>query len=157
MAPLLRLVLEAGRGVNVLKVAWYKDTLPWLRDEAWPLLEQHAGTVHTVCFDVTHPASESSCAGVLGALPACVTHVKVRVNSVVDGARVRALARGGMQGLCRPLKLTILHPQAGAWGALREEQVAELRQLAPGGGGGAGGVGQGQSGSLLTIEVVQEG
>ncbi len=147
MSELLRLVLEAGRGVNVLEVDWEAPALPWLRDEAAPLLRQHAGKIHTLCFHVWNRTPESWCAGVLGALPACVTHVQVMVEGLSLGVRVRALVRGGVEELRHPLKLTIL-----PWrGAICEELEAELRQLAAGGGGGEG---QGQPGSLLTLEVV---
>ncbi len=152
-SPLLRLVVEAGRGVNVLGLEWEAAPVPWVRGAIAPLLEQHAGKINTLCFHVFGQTPESWCAGVLGALPACITHVKVLVFGDDLGVQMRALVRGGAASLRHPLKLTVLPGCVPDWW-LSAELAAELAQLAAGGSGGAG---QGQRGSLLMLEVAQAG
>ncbi len=145
--PLLGLVLEAGQGVNTLEVHSETTTLARLQQEVAPLLQQHAGKVHTLCFEVWHDVQGAWCAGLLGVVPLCVTHVRAKVCNQFVSTALAGLVRGGAASLRHPLTLALLHE-----GHISAGLEAELRQLAAGGG-----VGHGQPESLLTLEVVRGG
>ncbi len=142
MPALLRLVVEAGRGMNAL-VLPYGLPLASFRAEVVPLLE--SAHIHTLCVELGW-AVPGWCAGFFGALPPSITNVQVYVFCT-DEPFVPALVRGGAEGLRHPLTLTLVHS-----GAISAKLEAEVRQLAA--GGGAGAARHGQPGSLLTIEVV---
>ncbi len=176
-AVALRLLLEAGRGVRTL---WLRGgdggngapSLRQLREQVAPVLDGDGeeeegggaavGRVRTLCLGVR--GEEAWCAGLLGAVPRSVAHVKVAVEEEEGGgeeqegevaAWVRALV-GGWRGARRAgrLRLTLLHEGAG--GAGRE---AELRQLAEGSKEGGKGEGEeeeeGQRPPVLQLEVVR--
>ncbi len=141
---LLRLVVEAGQGVNTL--VFYSTVLPLsvLRGEVVPLPGRQGAGIQTLCVDLSGAPNDQWCAGLLGALPACITRIQVRVVNT-DVRDLAVLVRGGVEGLRDPLTLTLLHE-----GEITAEQEAELRQLAAGSAAG-----QPQQGSLLALEVVR--
>ncbi len=147
--PLLHLVLEAGRGVNALQFDWQTATLARLQQEVAPLLQQHAGKIRTVCFEVWLSTPGEWCAGVLGVLPLCVTHVRAWVWGESIGHALAALVRGGAAALGHPLTLTLMHR-----GRISAGLEAELLHLAAGAGVGEGGAQQGLPESLLALEVL---
>ncbi len=148
---LLRLVVEAGQGVT--SVGCYASGLPLsvLREELVPVLQQPGASIRTLCFAFEVPVGEEWCAGLLGALPACIMRVQVVVDCPTMLPHMVALVRGGVEGLRHPLTLALQN-----WGGISDEMEAELRGLVAGSGGGpgAGGAGaQQQQGSLLTLEI----
>ncbi len=153
----LRLVVEAGPGVNTLVLPSRALPLPLLREQVAPMLQQRGATIRTLCVELEGDVTEEWCSGFLGALPTSVAHVKVWVkpSPSVNNLVITMLVWGGMQVRRHPLWLTLLH--RGAVEALLE---AALRRMVAGGGGGeeggAAGQQQQQEGAvLLTLEVVQ--
>ncbi len=149
---LLRLVLAAGQGVCALYLDWRTASLSRLRLELAPAL-QGSGRVRALCFcmadeDVREwPGAWFS--GLLGALPACITHVEFTAllsgtigSAGPVGKCTRALVQGGVASLTHPLHLTLVDSH------VTPELEAELQQLAA---GEAAGGGQ----QPLTVEVVQ--
>ncbi len=131
---LLRLVVEAGPGINTLTIDSCDVALPLLRGEVAPLLQQQGGRIRTLCVDLRDDVTEEWCAGLLGALPTCVPRVKVFLDASHPSSLAVAVVRGGVQAVRHPLQLTLLHRRAIGAGT-----TAELRELVAGGGGEGGG------------------
>ncbi len=104
---LLRLLVEAGQGVNAL-VLWPGLPLPVLRGEVVPLPGRQGAGIQTLCVDLSGAPNDQWCAGLLGALPACITRVEVCVF-YTRAPLVVALVRGGAERLGHSLTLTLLH------------------------------------------------
>ncbi len=145
---LLRLVLEAGQGVSGLDLDVRSATLPALRDQLAPLLQQH-GRIDTLHVDLTIDLSpDALCAGLLGALPACVTHVEFPAlgDDFLKAQHVKALVQGGLASLAHPVQLTLAGLRDAPGVSARLE--AQVTRLAAGGGSVDGR-------QLLTVEVVR--
>ncbi len=145
---LRRLVAEAGQGVHAVAFAASALPLPLLREALAPAMQRQPGArVHTLCLHLNGSVTEQWCAGVLGTLPPCVTHVEVSAEGV-EHQRLAALVRGGAEGLRHVVHLSVLQR-----GNMSAEQERELRHLLAVGGEGAG-ARQQQSATLLTLVVV---
>ncbi len=159
-AAVLRLALEAGRGVRTLAIGFPRTLpLPVLREQVAPLLRRRGAHVGTLCVDLGYSATEEWCAGLLGALPPTIARAQACTDwpDPCDRRKITALVRGGAAGPLRhALRVTYM-------GGCNVELETELRGLAAGSGAGAGEGGGGtaeqrQRGApLLTVEVAPWG
>ncbi len=115
LAPaVLRLLLEAGQGINTLYVDRAFLAPATLQQQVAPLLREHAGRrITTLCMSLDFLHNDEEWWGrVLGRLPASITHLKVDVlirdEEVVEDCLL-ALMEGSIGMLQHPLTLTVLH------------------------------------------------
>ncbi len=148
LLDLVRVLAEAGQGVNALVVDASTFNLDELEYDLGPLLQQRAdagggGGVTALCtclrFCDEDEDDEGWWWGLLGSLPDAVTQVTVRVAEK-DAGRVAgyllALVNGGVEALRRRLALTVLHS-----GQVRSKLEKDLAR--------------GASRSLLTLKVAR--
>ncbi len=161
LEQLLRLVVEAAPDVNTLcldapgllqnmmmamasvlgGLPAALASLPSQVQRVAPAL-QRAGRITTLCIWLPPDAFPQPWDTLLGALPACVTELRVRCWACRGGTSptARSLLRGA-GALHHRLRVVFLHE-----GALSSEEEAALRELV-----GSGGVGE----ARLTLELVQ--
>ncbi len=110
LPALLELVVAAGRGVDAILLT-ERRRLPHLHEEAPPPPLSAAQTPTRgppQVLGLALPADVERCAGVLCALPACIARVTVGGIRAGDGDGLRALVRGGVAALRRPVQLTLV-------------------------------------------------
>ncbi len=168
LPAVLRLVLEAGQGINALLVDAH--ILLDSGGDLAPLRAQPAHGVNTLCVHlVAHEHFEFWWGDAIPHLPKCITHLKADASHFGhglhdDGPYEDGIARQSLEDLVvgsdvnpltRPLTLTLLHS-----GLIGPELEAELMGLCEGGtegqgAGGAGGEGREPLQPFVTLRVVR--
>ncbi len=140
LAPLLHLVVEAGRGIHAVFLGYNPPT----QEATAPLVQHARSPFDTVAFDFPTETDDAWCAGLLRALPDCVTHINVRMEHGQITAPLSRFVQGLAHHTRRPLTVTLL--TSSAWSYISPEVEAELREVAERAGAG-------RPGRALTLAV----